>query len=155
MYECIANPYTQPQDESNRSRKGMEGNKTTKKNRKDLDSQTHQARSCWRWSKIFHANATIKQRRNLISSIQDANGLPRSEHHIKAHILLEAFKEILGISDNPEMLFNLDELLEKANDLRCLAEPFTHEEIDAVVASLPSNKSPGPDGFNMDFIKKC
>jgi hypothetical protein len=24
-----------------------------------------------------------------------------------------------------------------------------------VVASLPSNKSPGPDGFNMDFIKKC
>jgi hypothetical protein len=68
---------------------------------------------------------------------------------------LEAFKEILGISDNPEMLFNLDELLEKANDLRCLAEPFTHEEIDAVVASLPSNKSPGPDGFNMDFIKKC
>jgi hypothetical protein len=68
---------------------------------------------------------------------------------------LEAFKEILGISDNPEMLFNLDELLERANDLRCLVEPFTHEEIDAVVASLPSNKSPGPDGFNMDFIKKC
>lgn len=26
---------------------------------------------------------------------------------------------------------------------------------DVVVANLPSNKSPGPDGFNIDFIKKC
>jgi len=35
-----------------------------------------------------------------------------------------------------------------------LEEPFSHEEVDLVVASLPSDKSPGPDGFNTDFIKK-
>lgn len=33
--------------------------------------------------------------------------------------------------------------------------PFTHLEIDVVVKNLPSNKSPGPDGFNSDFIKHC
>lgn len=81
--------------------------------------------------------------------------MPRSEHHIKVDILWEAFKERLGTSDNPDMLFNLDELLERAHELGCLAEPFTHEDIDAVVANLPTDKSPGPDGFNTDFIKKC
>lgn len=33
--------------------------------------------------------------------------------------------------------------------------PFTHQEIDYVVRALPSDKSPGLDGFNTDFVKKC
>lgn len=33
--------------------------------------------------------------------------------------------------------------------------PFTHQEIDSVVRALPSDKAPGPDGFNTDFVKKC
>jgi hypothetical protein len=40
-------------------------------------------------------------------------------------------------------------------DLSSLIEPFTHAEIDAIVKILPSDKSPGPDGFNIDFFKKC
>jgi hypothetical protein len=36
-----------------------------------------------------------------------------------------------------------------------LIAPFTHAEIDAVVKNLPSDKSPCPDGFNTDFLKKC
>jgi hypothetical protein len=38
--------------------------------------------------------------------------------------------------------------------LDTLSDPFAHEEIDVVVANLPSDKSPGPDGFNTDFVKK-
>jgi hypothetical protein len=34
-------------------------------------------------------------------------------------------------------------------------QPFSIEEIDAVIRSLPSNKAPGPDGYNIDFIKHC
>lgn len=34
-------------------------------------------------------------------------------------------------------------------------EPFSVEEIDSVVKTLPSDKAPGPDGFNTDFIKSC
>jgi len=33
--------------------------------------------------------------------------------------------------------------------------PFQKEEIDAVVKFLPSDKAPGPDGFNTDFVKNC
>lgn len=36
-----------------------------------------------------------------------------------------------------------------------LESPFSKEEIDKVVADLPNNKSPGPDGFNGEFMKKC
>jgi len=52
------------------------------------------------------------------------------------------------------MLLDLDSLLRSHHDLSTLEEPFTYDEIDSVVASLPSDKSPGPDGFNTDFIKK-
>jgi len=52
------------------------------------------------------------------------------------------------------MLLDLDSLLRSHHDLSTLEEPFTYVEIDSVVAPLPSDKSPGPDGFNTDFIKK-
>jgi hypothetical protein len=36
-----------------------------------------------------------------------------------------------------------------------LEVPFSDEEIDRVIKSFPNDKSPGPDGFNNDFIKNC
>ena len=51
------------------------------------------------------------------------------------------------------MLLNLDALLSSHHNLSSFEEPFTAEEIDHVVASLPSDKSAGPDGFNTNFIK--
>jgi hypothetical protein len=36
-----------------------------------------------------------------------------------------------------------------------MSRPFTHEEIDTVVAYMPSDKSPGPDGFSVLFLKVC
>ena len=40
-------------------------------------------------------------------------------------------------------------------DLSSLVAPFSTMEIDLVVRNLPSDKAPGPDGFNTDFVKKC
>jgi hypothetical protein len=36
-----------------------------------------------------------------------------------------------------------------------LETPFSRSEIDQIIKNLPSNKSPGPDGFNTDFVRKC
>jgi hypothetical protein len=106
-------------------------------------------------SKFFHALPTIRHRKNLITSLQDANGVSHTAHHAKADILWEAYKDRLGTSNSPEMLFDLGQLLQQSDALDTLSEPFTHEEIDDVVTNLPSDKCPGPDGFNTDFVKKC
>jgi hypothetical protein len=63
-------------------------------------------------SKFFHAIATIRYRRNLITSLQDANGVSHTEHHTKAAILWEAYKDRLGTFDSPEMLFDLRQLIQ-------------------------------------------
>ena len=41
------------------------------------------------------------------------------------------------------------------NDLSFLVNPILKDEIDSVVKHLPSDKALGPDGFNIDFLKRC
>jgi hypothetical protein len=53
------------------------------------------------------------------------------------------------------MHFDLSSLLVPIVNLEDLTLPFSNDEIDGVVSNLKSNKSPGPDGFNTDFMKKC
>ena len=53
------------------------------------------------------------------------------------------------------MNFDLPAFIQPDLDLSFLVNPFSKEEIDAVVKHLPSDKAPRPDGFNTDFLKKC
>jgi hypothetical protein len=38
-------------------------------------------------------------------------------------------------------------------DLRILESSFAEEEINSIICNLPNGKAPGPNGFNMDFLK--
>jgi hypothetical protein len=49
----------------------------------------------------------------------------------------------------------LANLLTSHDGLQWLDSPFTKQEIDNIIKSLSSDKSPGPDGFNTNFVKKC
>jgi hypothetical protein len=106
-------------------------------------------------TKFFHANATVKHRHNLISSLKDANGNIAISHEEKAVVLFQAFKDRLGTSQQTSMVFNLSSLIQLIGNLSELEIPFSHQEIDQVINNLPTNKSPGPDGFNTDFVRKC
>jgi len=53
------------------------------------------------------------------------------------------------------MLFDLANLVIPINDLDMLAAPILDEEVDSVVKRMPTDKAPGPDGFNGFFLKKC
>ncbi|KAG2656100.1 hypothetical protein PVAP13_1KG055054 [Panicum virgatum] len=106
-------------------------------------------------TKFFHSAATERYRINTISSLQLPSGNLVVGHNEKAALLWEAFKERMGQSDNPEMLFDLSALITGFQNLDSLMEPFTKEEIDDIVKSIPADRAPGPDGFNGFFLKKC
>jgi hypothetical protein len=77
------------------------------------------------------------------------------QHADKASLLWESFRERLGQSEYHNMHYDLDLLLQPINDLDDLVLPFSTDEIDEVVSNIKNDKSSGPDGFNIDFMKKC
>jgi hypothetical protein len=93
--------------------------------------------------------------KNLITSLTDNSELPVYSHNQKADLLWNDFQERLGTTYNPVMLFNLDSLLNHNHDLSSLELPFSTIDIDEIIKALPTDKSPGPDGFSNEFIKKC
>ena len=55
----------------------------------------------------------------------------------------------------------IDEFLEKYNlpklnqeEIENLNRPITSMEIETVIKNVPTNKSPGPDGFTGEFYQK-
>jgi hypothetical protein len=56
------------------------------------------------------------------------------------------------------MYFNLEGIIESniTKEMNTtLQAPFCDKEIEEVVKHLPNEKSPGPDGFNNEFVKNC
>ena len=58
-------------------------------------------------------------------------------------------------------LEEMDQFLEKYNppnlnqeETENLNRPITSMEIEILIKNLPTNKSPGPDGFTAEFYKK-
>ena len=89
-------------------------------------------------------------RGNYIATLKTDDGRVLCDHDAKAAVIWHSFKERIGCSDSPTMLFNLAEIITPSPnvDFESLELPFTHEEIDNIVKEMPLDKSPGPDGFN-------
>jgi len=84
-------------------------------------------------TKFFHAMATVSYRRNTITQLKDEHGNLVSDHESKAALLLTAYKNRMGISLQPRMLFYLHSLISPSVDLDSLVAPFTKEEIDKII----------------------
>jgi hypothetical protein len=105
---------------------------------------------------FFHSMATIRFRhKNSISSLVRSDGSVAVEHSEKAGILWQTYRDRLSSSLPIDPSFDFSQYLHTADRLQALSVPFSHEEIDQVVADLPNDKAPGPDGFTGLFIKAC
>jgi hypothetical protein len=106
-------------------------------------------------TKFFHVAATKSYRRNKIPSLTSNDGVSYNDHEAKAAIIWNTFSKRLGYTDKPTMHFPLGDLIARIDGLESLSLPFTSEEIDNIIKSLPTDRSPGPDGFNGLFLKRC
>jgi hypothetical protein len=109
-------------------------------------------------TRFFHTKATINCGHNFITMLVNDSLAEISDHDGKADILWKAFKERMGMNDNPTMQFDLQDLFGRnvnADTSTQLEVPFTDKEIDDIIKDLPNEKSPGPDGFNNEFFKNC
>ena len=61
----------------------------------------------------------------------------------------------MGHSTNPQMQYNINDLVIEHEGLEQIVALFSKEEIDNVVKHMPVDKAPGPDAFNGMFFKKC
>jgi hypothetical protein len=115
-----------------------------------------------RWARLgdenitfFHSMATIRYRKNTISSLTREDGSLAVEHSEKAGLLWNSFKDRLGISVPLAPIVDFGQYFQHHTGLESMYRPFTREEIDAVVAHMPGDKAPGPDGFSGLFLKIC
>jgi len=102
---------------------------------------------------FFHANATLKHRNKLISQLYSLEGTVLTQHKDKEELLWQEFKAMLGVFEFFGFTINPSEIIQGNPNLHHFKEPFTQDEIDIIIKTLPNNKSPGPDGFNNEFIK--
>jgi len=74
-------------------------------------------------TKFFHANASIKFRRNLITTLKNL-GVIVTEHNTKVDLIWDSFKDRLGVSFFQGMNFDLSALRQPDLDLSFLVNPF-------------------------------
>ena len=99
--------------------------------------------------------ASERLRKNTIASLSIVGADPVSDHSQMAGILWSSFKNRMGQAQGINMGFDLPALIQPVEGLSSLSEPFSAEEINTVLKELPTDRAPGPDGFNGLFVKKC
>ena len=62
-------------------------------------------------TKFFHTMATVSYRKNTITQLKDDSGNMISDHEGKAALLLSAYKNRMGVTMQPRMLFDLQRLI--------------------------------------------
>ncbi|KAI5420497.1 hypothetical protein KIW84_044336, partial [Lathyrus oleraceus] len=106
-------------------------------------------------SKCFHNLIKARARKKYIGSVETDRGKVESVEEVKEAVrsfFKSKFSEPGVIRTSLEGL-TLNTISE--SEILLLEAPFTEEEIRAAVWSCDGAKSPGPDGFNFVFIKKC
>ena len=91
-----------------------------------------------------------------MSSITTEDGIILLDHDIKAAHIWTSFKSRIGVYENPNTTHLIGQYIQPVShiDFPQLEIPFTTTEMDEIVKHMPTDRSPGPDGFNGAFLKK-
>ena len=97
-----------------------------------------------------------KREKTQINRIRNEKGEVTTDTAETQKIMRDYYKQLYA--NKMDNLEEMDKFLEKHNLLRVnqevienISRPITSTEIETVVKNLPTNKSPGPDGFTGKF----
>ncbi|CAL1412675.1 unnamed protein product [Linum trigynum] len=122
------------------------------------------SRECWLKtgdmnSVYFHRSVRSKQKKCTIRMLRNESGDQIHDVEGMAHIAFKFYESLLGVVD-PEVVklsdSYFDDLLKhKFNEeqLGGLCNPFTDDQIKAILFAMDGDKSPGPDGFSAAFFQ--
>lgn len=103
-------------------------------------------------TKLFHLQCSHRARKKHIARLEYGDRVAFS-HDEKEDLLFRFFSETLGSTAENTSHIDLAALGMVPVDLEHLEGPFSEEEVWCTIRELPSDKSPGPDGFTAEFYK--
>jgi hypothetical protein len=105
-------------------------------------------------TKFFHRKVNTRRRKNFILKLRHNNGWVTT-HDDKQKVAQSHFNAAIGRANPRSISFNWDALNLPSPNLDGLDDAFTENEVKEAIMDMPSDKAPGPDGFNGKFFKSC
>ena len=101
----------------------------------------------------------MKREKNQINRIRNENGEITTKNIVIQRIIRDYYQQLYA--NKMDNLEEMDKFLEKYNlpklnqeKIENLNRSITSMEIKTEIRNLPTNKSPGPDGFTGEFYQK-
>ena len=100
--------------------------------------------------------ANGKRRKTRIIRVEQEEGIIEGEENLKRYIT-NYYKELFGAPKKND--FTMDETWRNAiaqvseMENKMLPEKFSEEEVREAIFQMKHNKSPGPDGFPVEFYQ--
>jgi hypothetical protein len=105
-------------------------------------------------TQFFRICASTRQRRNHTLRLCDGDATAEDQED-KEELASQFFGRLLGQAMPCEHDLSLSAMGLSRLDLSGLEAVFSEDEVWAAVWAMPSNKSPGPDGFTWEFFRFC
>jgi hypothetical protein len=104
-------------------------------------------------SHFFHSATNERRRKNAIPILENG-GAEFNSHEVKAFILFDFYKGLLGSSAPVEWRFHLSELYPSLDVAGMgLTDPFSPNEITTILFAMDHNSSLGLNGFGPSFYR--